>query len=282
MPGWGLSPRGDAGLGAVSSRGGGVLVDLRVGEGDGEGVHGETDGEVNGVAVGRVRGGGAVGDGVLFAVDAVFGDGGGGVESGGSPEKGEGFGGEVGGDGSGDDGGVRGSGLREGVGGDGEEAEEESQGWDYGGHFFCTGGIIHNVSFLQIGGEGFFLGGRGRVGTGAGRGLYPRPERSTHAKYLPCFQIRKGIAAINLSNCFLSSVALLSRGWIVPVGGATPDRLKVGGAIPDRRWLGNDRRTGQGRRLGGRVSFLRIPAFGFPPGFFGWREFLACFRGGIL
>ena len=62
----------------------------------------------------------------------------------------------------------------------------------------------------------------------AGRGLYPRPERSTPAKYLPCFQIRKSIAAINLSNCFLSSVALLSRGWIVPVGGATPDRHSTG------------------------------------------------------
>ena len=26
--------------------------------------------------------------------------------------------------------------------------------------------------------------------------------------------------------CFLDSVPLLSRGWIVPVGGSTPDRLK--------------------------------------------------------
>ena len=114
----------DAGL-CGSARGDGVSVDLRVSEGDGEGVRGETDGEVNGVAVGWVRGEGAVGGGVLFAVDVVFGDGGGGVESGGSPEEGEGFGGEVGGDGSGDDGGVGGGGLREGVGGDGEEAEEE-------------------------------------------------------------------------------------------------------------------------------------------------------------
>ena len=37
--------------------------------------------------------------------------------------------------------------------------------------------------------------------------------------------------------CFLDSVSLLSRGWIVPVGGSTPDRLKV---APDR--LSGDRR----------------------------------------
>ena len=107
----------------------------------------------------------------------------------------------------------------------------------------------------------------------AGRGLYPRPERSTPAKYLPCFQIRKSIRAINLSNCFLLSVALLSRGWIVPVGGSTPDRLRPAqGPRPAQR---------SGAWEGG-VSFLRTLAFGFPPGFFGWREFLACFRGGIL
>ena len=114
----------DAGL-CGSSRGDGVLVDLGVSEGDGEGVCGETDGEGDGVAVGRVCGEGAVGGGVLFAVDVVFGGGGAGVDGGGSPEKGEGFGGEVGGDRAGDDGGVGGGGLREGVGGDGEEAEEE-------------------------------------------------------------------------------------------------------------------------------------------------------------
>ena len=132
---------GDAGL-SGSARGDGVSVDLRVREGDGEGVCGETDGEVNGVAVCGGRGEGTVGGGVLLAVDAVFGDGGAGVESGGAPEKGEGFGGEVGSDGSGDDGGGGGGGLCEGVGGQGEEAEEEeSQGWDWGFHF---GGIIHD------------------------------------------------------------------------------------------------------------------------------------------
>ena len=107
-----------------SARGGGVSVDLRVREGDGDGES-DADRVVNGVAVTGVRDEVSVGGGVLLAVDVVFGDGGGGVESGGSPEEGEGFGGEVGGDGSGDDGGVGGGGLREGVGGDGEEAEEE-------------------------------------------------------------------------------------------------------------------------------------------------------------
>ena len=61
-----------------------------------------------------------------------------------------------------------------------------------------------------------------------------RRESSTPAKYLPRFQIRKSIPAINLSNCFLSSIPLSSRGWIVPVGGSTPDRLKAGNLHPCR------------------------------------------------
>ena len=146
----------DAELGG-SSRGDGVSVDLGVCEGDGEGVSGEADGVVDGVAVCGVCGEVSVGGGVLFAVYAVFGGGGAGVDGGGSPEKGEGFGGEVGGDGAGDDGGVGGlgGGLREGVGGQGKEAgEEESQGWD--GGFHAWGGIIRNFS----GRVGFFWGGR--------------------------------------------------------------------------------------------------------------------------
>ena len=31
-----------------------------------------------------------------------------------------------------------------------------------------------------------------------------------------------------IDSCFPSVVSLLSRGWIVPVGGSTPDRLKAG------------------------------------------------------
>ena len=61
-----------------------------------------------------------------------------------------------------------------------------------------------------------------------------RRESSTPAKYLPRFQIRKSIPATNPSNCFLSSIPLSSRGWIVPVGGSTPDRLKVGKLHPCR------------------------------------------------
>ena len=103
----------------------------------------------------------------------------------------------------------------------------------------------------------------------AGRGLYPRPERSTPAKYLPCFQIRKNIAAINLSNCFLLSVALLSRGWIVPVGGATPDRHKDQGRRKEAA-LG---------RAG--LVFSELLHSGFRQGFLGganfWRVFAAEF-----
>ena len=40
-----------------------------------------------------------------------------------------------------------------------------------------------------------------------------------------------------IDSCFLSVVALLSRGWIVPVGGSTPDRLRYDRLIPDRRVL---------------------------------------------
>ena len=93
----------------------------------------------------------------------------------------------------------------------------------------------------------------------AGRGLYPRPERSTPAKYLPCFQIRKGIRAINLSNCFLSSVALLSRGWIVPVGDAIPDRRRGGRPLPCSCGGGSFRsgiQSPTGAEGGGRFSAL--------------------------
>ena len=33
---------------------------------------------------------------------------------------------------------------------------------------------------------------------------------------------------LSIAFYFLSVVPLLSRGWIVPVGGSTPDRLKTG------------------------------------------------------
>ena len=55
-----------------------------------------------------------------------------------------------------------------------------------------------------------------------------------------------------IDSCFLSVVALLSRGWIVPVGGSTPDRLKVGGSIPDR--LRYDR-----LKVGGSIPDRLIP-----------------------
>ena len=63
--------------------------------------------------------------------------------------------------------------------------------------------------------------------------------------------------ALLIDSCFLSVVPLLSRGWIVPVGGSTPDRLKldrlkVEGATPDRlsRIFGG-RRTRGGRGIFG-------------------------------
>ena len=81
----------------------------------------------------------------------------------------------------------------------------------------------------------------------------------------PCFQIRKGIAAINLSNCFLLSVALLSRGWIVPVGGATPDRLKDQGRRKEAA-LG---------RAG--LVFSEFPHSGFRQSFLGGANLLRVF-----
>ena len=43
------------------------------------------------------------------------------------------------------------------------------------------------------------------------------------------------------------------RGWIVPVGGSTPDRLKVWGATPDRH-RSDRNRTGSDRLKGGGVD----------------------------
>ena len=45
---------------------------------------------------------------------------------------------------------------------------------------------------------------------------------------------------MNLLVCFLSAVSLFSRGWIVPVGGSTPDR-QMPGATPDRQRPAKDR-----------------------------------------
>ena len=72
------------------------------------------------------------------------------------------------------------------------------------------------------------LGNAGR--SCAGRGLHPRPESPTPAKYPPAIpNPERHPPELNLliDSCFPSAVSLLSRGWIVPVGGATPDRRKV-------------------------------------------------------
>ena len=69
----------------------------------------------------------------------------------------------------------------------------------------------------------------------SGRGFNPRPaqgrpERSTPAKYPPTIPKPERHPRNQSFNCFLSSAPLLSRGWIVPVGGATPDRQRPTGA----------------------------------------------------
>ena len=83
------------------------------------------------------------------------------------------------------------------------------------------------------------LGNAGRPCAGWGMpvvlvpvGLNPRPESSTPAKYPPAIpNPERHLPEMNLlfDSCFPSVVPLLSRGWIVPVGGATPDRLKSQG-----------------------------------------------------
>ena len=68
---------------------------------------------------------------------------------------------------------------------------------------------------------------------------------------------------MNLFNCLLSSVPLLSRGWIVPVGGATPDRQKSVGEqpptgssnLPDRLEVGSNR---LGVQIRIRILFMRV------------------------
>ena len=72
------------------------------------------------------------------------------------------------------------------------------------------------------------------------------------------------------------------------VGGAfrsgvqPPTGSRLGVQSPTGAGLGTTGGQDRGGAWEGGVSFLRTLAFGFPPGFFGWREFLACFRGGIL
>ena len=61
----------------------------------------------------------------------------------------------------------------------------------------------------------------------AGRGLNPRPERSTHARAGEQ-QTEKESKDSFRGNAFpdLESLEDIWRGWIIPVGGSTPDRLK--------------------------------------------------------
>ena len=75
-----------------------------------------------------------------------------------------------------------------------------------------------------------------RVGGSFRSGVQPptgsRSESSTPAEYALVIPNPEKVSSRNESFnwffCFLSVVALLSRGWIVPVGGSTPDRLKLG------------------------------------------------------
>ena len=65
------------------------------------------------------------------------------------------------------------------------------------------------------------------AGLYAGRGLNPRPERSTHARAGEQ-QTEKESKDSFRGNAFpdLESLEDIWRGWIIPVGGSTPDRLK--------------------------------------------------------
>ena len=83
-----------------------------------------------------------------------------------------------------------------------------------------------------------------------------RPESSTPAKFPPAIpNLERHLPEMNLliDSCFMTSVSLLSRGWIVPVGGATPDRHKAGGATPDRLKIGS-RLTQCWLKIGSRVA----------------------------
>ena len=86
------------------------------------------------------------------------------------------------------------------------------------------------------------------IGNNAGRGLNPRPERSTPAKYPPTLPNSSPPSPCK-SSYFLSSVLcpLLLRGWIIPVGGYNPrpaqsrnapPLLVAGGTTPDRHKAG--------------------------------------------
>ena len=119
----------------------------------------------------------AVGVGVLFAVDVVFGDGGGGVESGAGRQKrvkvSEGKSAATG---RVTMGAWEGADCARASAATGRRPRRRRvRAGIVEVHFFVRGGIIHNVSFLQIGGEGVFLGGGVRilwgetVLTGAGR-----------------------------------------------------------------------------------------------------------------
>ena len=77
----------------------------------------------------------------------------------------------------------------------------------------------------------------------------------------PQFQIRKDTPQNESFNCFLSSVPLLSRGWIVPVGGATPDRQRPTGSERQKFHFNPIRRYNSRRRI---VADRPSPCVGRP------------------
>ena len=113
--------------------------------------------------------------------------------------------------------------------------------------------------------------GRGvPVGNNAGRGLNPRPERSTPAKYLLklsnarnapppsiClrFRIRPPLPCPTLPISL--APPMLLRGWIIPVGGTTPDRHKVGTLPPC--WLRGVQPPTGTRPTGSRGLLIKTP-----------------------
>ena len=69
------------------------------------------------------------------------------------------------------------------------------------------------------------LGGGGAFRPCAGRGLHPRPERSTHAKAGEQRAENRNQCSVGFPDSKL--YRNIWRGWIVPVGGSTPDRHRT-------------------------------------------------------
>ena len=110
----------------------------------------------------------------------------------------------------------------------------------------------------------------------------PTGSRADRHSSTRAFKFGKTLPQSIFQTAFCHLLLCFRVGGAFRSGVQPPTGSRLGVQSPTGAGLGTTGGQDRGGAWEGGVSFLRTLAFGFPPGFFGWREFLARFRGGIL